>query len=161
MLTARKFLSLLWGLLLYATCLSAQAQVTSAGQTDERLNLLYTLTYLEDPSNRLSYEEIQHLTHQKRFKPWSGNGTALNFGLSQSDFWIRLASEKTVMHLQIGIWRSPIRCWQKSACMTLKASLFGRGSTFHFASDPVLIGISFFRFNCNRSPETSTSKSLL
>ncbi len=94
MLTARKFLSLLWGLLLYATCLSAQAQVTSAGQTDERLNLLYTLTYLEDPSNRLSYEEIQHPTHQKRFKPWSGNGTALNFGLSQSDFWIRFSLRK-------------------------------------------------------------------
>jgi len=54
----------------------------------ERYDLATHVEYLEDPSGRLTFEEVQDATHAAAFRPVPG-GSEINFGYSQSTYWLR------------------------------------------------------------------------
>jgi len=46
--------------------------------------------FLEDPTQRLTLEEVLHPAQQARFRPVRDNGPSANFGLSRSAIWLRV-----------------------------------------------------------------------
>lgn len=63
-------------------------------EDDKRINLLPALSYLEDPDGRLQLPEVQTPAQQKRFQTWEASGSALNFGLTASHYWIRVRLQR-------------------------------------------------------------------
>ncbi|MEX0449125.1 sensor histidine kinase [Spiribacter sp. 221] len=95
----------LWiGLLLgIMACLPAGAVVVTGG---DAVNLNSHVEYLEDPGGRLTLEEVRSGRHAGRFRPHD-DGAALNFGLSDCVWWLRLeleslAPEATDYLLEVG-----------------------------------------------------------
>lgn len=61
---------------------------------DEHVNLLPTLAYLEDPSGQLQLQDVLAPAQQQRFQTWQAGGSALNFGLTSSHYWIRVRLQR-------------------------------------------------------------------
>ncbi|MCU0446012.1 MAG: SpoIIE family protein phosphatase [Microscillaceae bacterium] len=73
--------------------LSSYAQKTWVlNEKNERYSLGKGVEYLEDPSHLWSFEQISQPTYQKQFK--KSNQEFLNFGYSNSAYWIRFGVQK-------------------------------------------------------------------
>ena len=80
------FTHLLLGIMV---CLPAGAVMVGDG---DAVNLNPHVAYLEDPGGRLTLEEVSSGRYADRFRPHDGDA-ALNFGLSDSVWWLRLEME--------------------------------------------------------------------
>lgn len=64
------------------------------GEHDEHVNLLPALAYLEDPGGQLRLQDVLSPAQQKRFQTWQAGGSALNFGLTASHYWVRVRLQR-------------------------------------------------------------------
>jgi len=55
---------------------------------DLSVNPIAELVYLEDPTGRMTLQEVQGLREQ--FRPWAGGGEHVSLGFTESAYWIRL-----------------------------------------------------------------------
>ncbi len=67
--------------------------VTLDSQTYER-NLIGDIQYLEDPTGQLEIAQV--LQKKEAFRNWNQSGTDLNFGFTQSTYWIRIPLQRLV-----------------------------------------------------------------
>ena len=74
--------------------MASLAMGMTLGEHDKRINVLPALAYLEDPGGRLQLTDVQAPAQQKRFQTWEGSGSALNFGLTASHYWIRVRLQR-------------------------------------------------------------------
>jgi signal transduction histidine kinase len=81
----------LWAWLLMA----GMALAMTVGTSDQSINLLPALRYLEDPGGQLQLQDVQRPARQAQFQPWLGHGTALNFGLTESSYWIHFQLKRS------------------------------------------------------------------
>lgn len=58
-----------------------------------QVNALASATYLEDTDGRWTLEDVR--ARDAEFKPWTGGGRALNFGLTASAYWVRLTLQRS------------------------------------------------------------------
>lgn len=79
-------LVLLWVLAAGAWAQGGPVVLGGAGRYD----LGPGVRFLEDPTRRLTLEEILQPAQQARFRPMRGNGPSANFGLSRSAMWLRV-----------------------------------------------------------------------
>lgn len=56
------------------------------------LNLLGHAQWLEDPTGQLSLNDVK--AQGARFKPWQGGGTEMNFGFTDSAWWVRVPLQR-------------------------------------------------------------------
>lgn len=73
--------------------LTSAAQATLLTSDSREVNLLQSVQFLEDPSGQLSLADVQGMS--QRFRPWTHNGTELNFGFTPSAYWIRVPLQRT------------------------------------------------------------------
>lgn len=74
--------------------LSSMACAMTVNGTEKTVNLLSAVTYLEDPESRLVIQDVQQGAEQTQFKPWTGLGSAVNFGLTPSTYWLRFSLQR-------------------------------------------------------------------
>lgn len=67
-------------------------QATSLTAQTRHLNLLPSLTYLEDPSGRLTLAEV--ISRDAQFQSWMGGGSKLNAGFTPSAYWVKLTLQR-------------------------------------------------------------------
>mgnify|MGYP000249241565 CR=1 FL=1 len=70
---------------------TSHAEVLSAEA--KQVNLLHSVQFLEDPSGTMSLDEVRGIA--QRFRPWTHDGTELNFGLTTSAYWVRVPLQRT------------------------------------------------------------------
>lgn len=70
--------------------LVAQAALLAADS--RQVNLLTSAQFLEDPGGRLQLADVQAMG--ERFRPWPGGGTELNFGFTDSTYWVRVPLQR-------------------------------------------------------------------
>jgi PAS domain S-box-containing protein len=68
------------------------AGAMEVGEAD-RYELSNTFTFLEDPSNLLTLDEVRQPDVQARFQAVQRSGPATNFGLTRSAIWLRIMLE--------------------------------------------------------------------
>jgi len=76
-------------LLLAPHAARAQPGSLAIGQ-ESSYSLSRAFTALEDPSGALTLEEVLQAAQQSRFAPVAQSGSATNFGLTPSAFWLRI-----------------------------------------------------------------------
>ena len=64
-------------------------------ETATPTNPVHQLTVLEDPSGRLTFSDIGQLPATAFIAPKLSSGSALNFGFTQSAYWIKLTLSRT------------------------------------------------------------------
>lgn len=64
-------------------------------ETGTPINPLHQLTVLEDPSGQLTFSDIEQLPDTAFIAPHLGSGSALNFGFTQSAYWIKLTLSRS------------------------------------------------------------------
>ena len=68
--------------------LASPAEAQSLASTTRQYNPVPTVEVLEDPSKQLDIDSVQRMGPQ--FKPWKASGSELNFGYSDSAWWVRI-----------------------------------------------------------------------
>ncbi len=63
--------------------------------SEDSYSLSRSFTYLEDPGGKLGWAEIERPEVQSRFKPFAKAGSATNFGVTRSAFWLRIDLQVT------------------------------------------------------------------
>lgn len=86
----KRWIAGLWAWLMMA----GMALAMTVHTTDQSINLLPALRYLEDPRGQLQLEDVKRPERQSLFQPWLGHGTAANFGLTESSYWIRFELQR-------------------------------------------------------------------
>jgi signal transduction histidine kinase len=81
-----KFLQLLLVFIFLFSGITTKA--TTLAATTKQVNLLTSATFLEDPSGKLTIDQVS--AKDKQFKPWSQGGDSFNFGFTRSAYWIKL-----------------------------------------------------------------------
>lgn len=81
----RTIFLLLWGLWL------APALALELGAQDTQVNLSTAAQVLEDPSGRLSFDDVRAPGMAAQFKSTTMSGSDLNFGYTASAYWLRIA----------------------------------------------------------------------
>lgn len=59
-------------------------------QTDQVINPIGSITYLEDPTGKLSFEQVSQGSISTQFKPGEASGAYLNFGFTSSAIWLKI-----------------------------------------------------------------------
>lgn len=59
------------------------------------VNPIQSIQFLEDRDSRLTFEDIQKSAVQAQFKPIKSSGNEINFGYSNSTYWLRIPLSKT------------------------------------------------------------------
>ncbi len=75
---------------LFVFSIATHATVLSSDST--QLNLLASAQFLEDPSGKLSLDDVRGMS--QHFHPWTRGGTELNFGITSSAYWIRVPLQR-------------------------------------------------------------------
>ncbi|MEK7346590.1 MAG: sensor histidine kinase [Pseudomonadota bacterium] len=84
-----------WMLGLWAWLLMAHiALAMTVSSADQTINLLPAVVYLEDPESRLQIKDVLRAPQKARFQPWIGHGSAVNFGLTESSYWLRFSLQR-------------------------------------------------------------------
>ena len=89
LLTMSRFLGLIFAALMG---LGLPVQATSLTAQTLHHNLLPSLTYLEDPSGRLTLAEV--IARDAHFQAWMGGGSKLNAGFTPSAYWVKLTLQR-------------------------------------------------------------------
>lgn len=105
-----KFPRLLLWLLLTTPALAAERELSVGPPEQTPVILSPYLDILEDPSRTLSLAQVQEPALAARFKSDPRAAASLNFGLSQSAYWLRLrltntADQPSERMLEIGYSR--------------------------------------------------------
>lgn len=61
---------------------------------DDRVDFLVAIDVLEDPSGKLSFDDVKSPAMAKRFVPANNSGQNLNLGFSSSAYWLRFSLSK-------------------------------------------------------------------
>lgn len=80
-------------LVLWIACLATAAQAQQLAPEIKQLNLMLSAQYLEDPSGQLSLQDVRNMG--AKFRAWSAAGEEVNFGFTQSAYWIRVPVQRT------------------------------------------------------------------
>ena len=75
--------------------LASTALGMTLSDTDQTRNVLPALRYLEDPQGQLTYRDVMLPAQQSRFQAWAGFGSAVNFGLTESHYWMRFELQRS------------------------------------------------------------------
>lgn len=75
--------------------LASTALCMTLSDTDQTRNVLPALRYLEDPQGQLRHHDVLLPAQHSQFQPWTGYGSAVNFGLTESHYWLRFELRRT------------------------------------------------------------------
>jgi signal transduction histidine kinase len=75
---------------------SGQASALEIMNRHSVVNLNRGVQVLEDPTGRLTYEDVTRGDHQLKFAPAGSTGIHLNLGFSESTFWIKIPLRRAV-----------------------------------------------------------------
>jgi signal transduction histidine kinase len=82
-----------WVLALWLSLLPLWSSAALLTPDVKEANLLESVKFLEDPGARLTLQDVQAMDH--RFQSWDRGGTDLNFGFTDSAYWVRIALQRT------------------------------------------------------------------
>jgi signal transduction histidine kinase len=77
---------------LWLFLLATTSHATVLVPESKQVNLLHSAQFLEDRSGALSLDNVRGMTQS--FRPWTREGTELNFGLTTSAYWIRVPLQR-------------------------------------------------------------------
>jgi signal transduction histidine kinase len=77
---------------IWLSLLAITSHATVLAPESQQVNLLHSVQFLEDKSGAFSLEDVRGMAQS--FRPWTREGTELNFGLTTSAYWIRVPLQR-------------------------------------------------------------------
>lgn len=85
--------TILWTLLALAGLWPRLGAAVVLDAASAAVNPVHEVQLLEDPTGTLGWEQVRGMA--ERFRPWTQGGEELNFGFTNSAYWIRIPLQRT------------------------------------------------------------------
>lgn len=121
--------------------ISISANSMILGESSSPVNPLNSVRYLEDSSGFLTIEDIRKDKYQKEFKSLTTLGEDINFGYSNSTYWLRLPLAKTQKASEFWVLELPYFALNQINFYAPGRPLIETGSSRLISSRPI-----FYRF---------------
>ena len=129
------------------------AQSIEVTATDEKINPLAALEFIEDKQSSLTLEDVRIGSSASTFKKVQITGTDINLGFSTASFWFRIPLQRTVNAPQSWFFEIAFFYLDHIEFYAPGKPPVITGSTYHFSSRPVFNRFYVFPLDLNTEPQ--------
>ena len=129
------------------------AQSIEVTATDEKINPLAALEFIEDKQSSLTLEDVRIGSSASIFKKVQITGKDINLGFSTSSFWFRIPLQRTVNAPQTWFFEIAFFYLDRIEFYAPGKPPVITGSTYPFSSRPVFNRFYIFPLDLNTTPQ--------